>query len=85
MQLQIQRRLELALTLFDKPYAWKCTVCGRLFAIKWNGPGFRATEHNRPRISDSHVWPLAEFDDGTRSILGIKELVNRIVESHNQR
>ena len=85
MQLQIQRRLELALTLFDKPYAWKCTVCGRLFAIRGMDLDLEQLSTIDHEFRIHMCWPLAEFDDGTRSILKIKELVNRIVESHNQR
>jgi hypothetical protein len=38
MTVLVQRRLELALTLFAQPYAWRCSVCMRLFAVRGMDP-----------------------------------------------
>jgi hypothetical protein len=30
----LKRELKLQYVLFDKPYAWRCTLCTKLFVLK---------------------------------------------------
>jgi hypothetical protein len=82
MTVFVQRRLELALTLFAKPYAWRCSVCLRLFAVRGMDPDleelgvvdheFRihrcrpATKEDPTNLSKPSMRDLASWDKATR-------------------
>ena len=62
MSLSVQRRLQLALTLFEKPYAWRCTVCGRLYSLKGMSPTNDELEVIDQEFSLHICWPISTQD-----------------------
>ena len=60
MSLSVERRLQLALTLFGKPYAWSCTVCGRLYSLKGTSPTTDELEIINQEFSLHMCWPISD-------------------------
>lgn len=54
------RTLELAFALYARPYAWRCSLCGRIFASQDPALSNDALEEVRRSFHVHSCWPLVD-------------------------
>ncbi len=66
MSLNPQRQLELAYSLFHKPFAWRCTLCRRLFAPRSSRLTTEQVEEISREFRVHLCWPVKNAETAAR-------------------